>query len=426
MSFLSFHRELLSKNRSLQESYQQEIKNRSRLSLHNEELQWKLKQNSEKFTTALNELSKSYHDRSNYLTDCKNSLYGSILETSHESVSPKDNRTVAAGNISPPSSPVVKGVVEKSDSVSWVLEINDDESPEAMASRMVKRAGSFRGSFKERSPPFRRQLSLGPNVLSQSASATAIYHSTSQHSESPKSSGSSRQVKSARNRSISLSANEPKNLRRSPSESMASGYSKWQQSLQCQASSSPLMQRNLINNCADATKNVKINSSSLNSANLDDEKVIDSRTRSNSISTDGPVDVVFPILNQINEPVIDNNLSLLPAHKTVQTLKKRQQIKESAGEAMVSERSYANSEDDQSFGSDIDSMSASSSNTTSPSHSESNTKHHQHHRRHHFAIDEEAFMNKVVASLNSTRSTPMEVSWSEDADNDPYAHESSA
>lgn len=419
-SFLFFfHRELLSKNRSLQESYQQEIKNRSRLSLHNEELQWKLKQNSEKFTTALNELSKSYHDRSNFLTDCKNSLYGSILETSHESVSPKHNTTVS-GNISPPSSPVVKGVVEKSDYVSWVLEINDDESPEAMASRMVKRAGSFRGSFKERSPPFRRQLSLGPNVLTQSASATSIFR---QHSESPKSSGSSRQIKSARNRSISLSANEPKNLRRSPSESMACGYSKWEQSLQCQASSSPLMQRNLIalvnNVAADAKNNVKTNSSPSN--NSDDEKVIDSRTRSNSISTD-EVDVVFPVLNQINEPVIDDDLSLLPAHKTVQKLKKRQQIKESAGEAMVSERSYANSEDDQSFGSDIDSMSASSSNTTSPSHSESNTK----HRNHNFAIDEETFMNKIVASLNSTRSTPMEVSWSEDADNDPYAHESSA
>lgn len=396
------------------------MKNRSRLSLHNEELQWKLKQNSEKFTTALNELSKSYHDRSNFLTDCKNSLYGSILETSHDSASPKDNNTTVAGNISPPSSPVVKGVVEKSDSVSWVLEINDDESPEAMASRIVKRAGSFRGSLKERSPPFRRQLSLGPNVLSQSASATSIYQQR-QHSESSKSSGSSRQVKSARNRSISLSANEPKNLRRSPSESMACGYSKWQQSLQCQASSSPLMQRNLITlvNCADATNNVKTNSSSSSSSNPDGEKVIDSRTRSNSISDE--VDVVFPLLNQINEPVIDDDLSLLPAHKTVQKLKKRQQIKESAGEAMVSEQSYANSEDDQSFGSDIDSMSASST-TTSPSHSESNTK----HLRNHFAIDEETFMNKIVASLNSTRSTPMEVSWSEDADNDPYAHESSA
>lgn len=398
------------------------MKNRSRLSLHNEELQWKLKQNSEKFTTALNELSKSYHDRSNFLTDCKNSLYGSILETSNESVSPKDNQTVT-GNISPPSSPVVKGVVEKSDSVSWVLEINDDESPEAMASRMVKRAGSFRGSSKERSPPFRRQLSLGPNVLSQSASATSIFR---QHSESPKSNGSSRQVKSARNRSISLNANEPKNLRRSPSESMAGGYSKWQQSLQCQASSSPLMQRNLITlvNSGDATNNVEKNASSPSSpvANLDGEKVIDSRTRSNSISTDD-VDVVFPVLNQPNESVIDDDLSLLPAHKTVQTLKKRQQIKESAGEAMVSERSYANSDDDQSFGSDIDSMSATSSNTTSPSHSESNT---QLRRHHHYAIDEEALMNKIVASLNSTRSTPMDVCWSEDADNDPYAHESSA
>lgn len=303
----------------------------------------------------MNELSKSYHDRSNFLTDCKNSLYGSILETSNESVSPKDNGTVAA-NISPPSSPVVKGVLEKSDSVSWVLEINDDESPEAMASRMVKRAGSFRGSFKERSPPFRRQLSMGPNVLSQSASATSICR---QHSESQKSSCSSRQVKSARSRSISLSANEPKHLQHSPSESMTCGYSKWQQSSQCQASSSPLIQRNLMTlvNDDDAKNNVKTD---LPSSNSDGEKVIDSRTRSNSSDE---IDVDFPVLNQINETVIDDDLSLLLAHKTVQTHKKCQQIKKSAGEAMFSERSYTNSEDDQSFGSDIDSLSESSSNT---------------------------------------------------------------
>lgn len=48
---------------------------------------------------------------------------------------------------SPPSdgsvSPKVLGVVEKSDSVSWVLEI--DESPIAVASRMLRRANSLRG-----------------------------------------------------------------------------------------------------------------------------------------------------------------------------------------------------------------------------------------------------------------------------------------
>lgn len=356
----------------------------------------------------MNELSKSYQDRSNFLTDCKNSLYGSILETSHEqnsSTSSKD--TFIAGNISPPSSPVVKGVVEKSDSVSWVLEINDDESPEAMASRMVKRAGSFRCSIKERSPPFKRQLSLGgANVLCQSASATSLLR---QHSESPKSSGA-RLVKSARHRSNSLNVNaETKGVQRSPSEQMPGGYSKWQESLELEpkASSSPLMQRN----------------SKMNGATVVEEKieppVIDSRTRSNSISADD-VDVDFPVLNQ--EPVIDLRATLLPAHDTVQKLKKRPQIKESAGEAMVSERSYANSEDDQSFGSDMDSMSASTSSATSPSHSEPKLALH----RQQFAMDEEAFMNKIVASLNSTRSTPMEVSWSEDGDNDPYAQESSA
>lgn len=64
---------------------------------------------------------------------------------------------------SPPSdgsvSPKVLGVVEKSDSVSWVLEI--DESPVAVASRMLRRANSLRGiPSKKKSQRDQQSLTL--------------------------------------------------------------------------------------------------------------------------------------------------------------------------------------------------------------------------------------------------------------------------
>lgn len=97
----------------------------------------------------------------------------------------------------------------------------------------------------------------------------------------------------------------------------------------------------------------------------------------------------------------------LPTHPSVQDLKKCQQIKESAGEAMVS---GTNSEDEEgSLASSDDSMSAGSSHSddgSSPS------------DRHHSSIDYD-FMHIVVASLDGT---PMEVSWSEE--NDHYPNES--
>lgn len=417
------YRDLALKNRSLQDSYQQEVKNRTRLTLHNEELQWKLKQNSEKFTTALNELSKSYQDRSNFLTDCKNSLYGSLLETTHENTIDKTLFAHTSENVSPPSSPVIKGVVEKSDSVSYVLEINDDESAEAMASRaigMVKRAGSFRCSFKEKSPSFKRQLSIGgTNPLSQSASASSLMR---QHSDSPNKtfSPSPRQSKSSRMRSNSLSVNsEPKKVLRSPSGNMPNDYAKFaafEGSLP--TASSPIAIRERI-----ASTNGDFSHLMDEHIEIDAAASVNSRTRSSSVSTDD-VDVDFPPASpQPSDSKMSHSSSrrndLCAALLPQQKLKKCQQIKESAGEAMVSS---VNSEDDQSFGSgsDVDSMSASSSSATSPSHTDVN----KHGRQ--LTIDEEALMHKIVASLSSTRSTPMEVSWSEDADNEHYAHESSA
>lgn len=64
-------------------------------------------------------------------------------------------------DLSPPASPQIKAVVEKSDSVSWVLEIA--EPPEIVASRLVRRAGSFRNS----TPPPKKNTSSPNHQIQQ-------------------------------------------------------------------------------------------------------------------------------------------------------------------------------------------------------------------------------------------------------------------
>lgn len=87
-------------------------------------------------------------------------------------------------DLSPPSSPKVKGVVEKSDSVSYVLDL--DESPEVVASRIVRR--SFRNSTPPKSTPTKSPANKRPrmksNPLSLSASASAILPSKSERARS--------------------------------------------------------------------------------------------------------------------------------------------------------------------------------------------------------------------------------------------------
>ncbi|XP_050087268.1 uncharacterized protein LOC126572197 isoform X2 [Anopheles aquasalis] len=189
-------KDLQQKLKLLQDNLSQESKIKSRLSLHNEELQWRLKQNSEKFTLAYAELSKSYHENSSYmmLNASKSSLDhtvgaggGSQLQSQsqqqqqhplhHTSRSSCSDRFFDMDDISPPTSPVIKGMVEKSDSVSWVLEI-DDEPPEVSASRMVRRAGSFRsGAAYTESVAKRPKCGLNQSNgggIQQSTSAASI------------------------------------------------------------------------------------------------------------------------------------------------------------------------------------------------------------------------------------------------------------
>lgn len=368
------------KNKSLEESYQVEIKNRRRLSLHNEELQWKLKQNSEKFTTALMELSKSYQDHSSMLSDCKNSLYGPILETCNDEESGSSKHVLFESNneLEPTSPAVMKGVVKKNESVSWVLEMNDEESAEALANRIVKRTGSFRSGITEKSPTFKRQYSLGANALTQSASATSIVR---QHSESPR-------QKSPRNRSNSFTVScESKQIMKAPTEYLEL----------CE----PLM----TSSPAASRRSCKISSD-----DYTEEPKSSTAKQSNIPSNNG---LITCDTSSFSSPRTEL-YSPMPLH---QHRNKCQRIKNSAGEAMI--RSI-HSDDEASFGSgsEIELLSPASSNNTSPSHSEGNKL------SYNISVEEDAFTNKIVASLNGT---PMEVSWSEDGDNDINdAHESSA
>lgn len=117
------------------------------------------------------------------------SFYSSSFNERHSSLSrPSFERTLSfrersnpdrlwKDDLSPPNSPKVKGVVEKSDSVSYVLDL--DESPEIVASRIVRR--SFRNSTPPKTTPTKSPSNKRPRMkfpLSLSASASAILPSS--------------------------------------------------------------------------------------------------------------------------------------------------------------------------------------------------------------------------------------------------------
>jgi myosin heavy subunit len=161
----------LERQLSEMESVHQESKQSKRLLLRSEELQWKLKQTVES-VTALAALSgasmtdflqassakgTSPHSSAQSLADSDTATAGNKLFSTRPSKRPLSTSrshnsdcsdlsvgsATAAGRsglgedveTSPPASPKVKGVVEKSDSISWVVDI--DELPEANASVRV-------------------------------------------------------------------------------------------------------------------------------------------------------------------------------------------------------------------------------------------------------------------------------------------------
>lgn len=125
-------------------------------------------------------------------------------------------------DLSPPTSPVIKGVVEKSDSVSWVLEM-DDEPPEITASRMVRRAGSFRSSIATGSQDVKRQRCFNNslNGIQQSSSVGSILK---QQDVSPSKALGASATPRLRSKSVSIKAatEPPKKIVRSNSGASSS------------------------------------------------------------------------------------------------------------------------------------------------------------------------------------------------------------
>lgn len=377
-------KELIQRNKHLQEVYAQEVNKCNRLSRHKEELQYRLKQNSEKYNHVLNEFSRSYsHDTSSGLLHSSSKSLISDLENSM-CANKSQLDFFEMDDVSPPSSPIIKGVVEKSDSVSYVLEI-DDEAPEKVASRVVRRVGSFRLSSSEKnnhSPiPKRQRCQLNP--LSQSASATAILRPTNDAASPLKATASPRLSQRTRSKSVcvkdssAVAPTTPENTKqivRSKSNNSTTSarttMDPWGGD-QPMCTSSPF-EKNHRHISEETLEPTSDNSLTLTSSpdhhnhhrglyhddvNYDDDYATSYR----------PKRITCDTAALITER--DELCPSLPSHPSMQDMKKIQNLhpKESAGEAMVS---GSNSEDD-------------------------------------------------ASSLCGGGSTPMEVSWSEDGDHYP-------
>ncbi|KAL5278689.1 hypothetical protein ACFFRR_003357 [Megaselia abdita] len=155
---------------TLEKKHNHDSQVRTQLSYDKEQLQYQLRQKAEQLHCLEEQFKQSIN--------CSNL---SIL--SNEDFIPTRNSSVIEMNdCSQPVSPL-KLSIEKPNSISWVLEM-DDETPRDAANKIVRRAGSFRSMS---------------NPLSQSASATQINNRQSVHSN-----GNLR----ARSKSMSIKNNE--------------------------------------------------------------------------------------------------------------------------------------------------------------------------------------------------------------------------
>ncbi|KRT80739.1 hypothetical protein AMK59_4917 [Oryctes borbonicus] len=169
----------------LEESLTEEVNQNKRLKQRNEELQWKVEQNREIMNRILEQteeggdrsaLSTSLHERILLMGRPILKQTPPFQERNNPSSSRKSKNSCDLNMIdfSAPSSPKVKGVVEKSDSVSYVLEM--DESPDVAASRILRR--SFRNSTPPKNTPIKspsnKAQKTKSNPLCLSASTSAI------------------------------------------------------------------------------------------------------------------------------------------------------------------------------------------------------------------------------------------------------------
>lgn len=116
----NFERQVSHENEMLHESIHQISKQNKRLAQRNEELQWRLRQKNEWVSVLANQLASPRLSRS------------SGPEHTEHALSPDKSDPHS-------SSSMVKFVVEKSDSVSWTLEIDDESSSKGAASDLLSR-----------------------------------------------------------------------------------------------------------------------------------------------------------------------------------------------------------------------------------------------------------------------------------------------
>lgn len=339
----------------MQKAYNHESIKRKRISCDNEQLQYNLKQRTEQLLLVQTQLQEQLSNCSQ-LDASLNYSRNSSMRASLDCAAARCNAS-SSSTSSPPASPVIKGVIERNDSVSWVLEM-DDETPQVAASKLVRRAGSLRSTC-ERSPTQRRQLSQsasgasgasntsnghanghahhshGPNPLSQSMSATILMRTQSHEPESPR--------PLCRARSQSICGNQ-KTTTTAPAASVEPSLPDWHPEELRASSPQPLP-----------------------------------------------------------PPPVDMRARCSTMNKAMN--KKFQEIQESAGEAMVS---GANSEDESCSASSEDMRSSSASSTASAAGMSLSKRPKQPSR---MSIEEALLLEQV----NSLNGTPMEVSWSEDA-----------
>ncbi|KAL9929679.1 toucan isoform 2-T5 [Glossina fuscipes fuscipes] len=392
----------------IQKAFNHETVKRTRLSYDNEALQWQLKQRSEQLhivEAKLAELSAS--------NEMMNSSSLGLINRSMLNGSSVTNSTHVE-DVSPPSSPVVKGVIEKTDSVSWVLEM-DDETPEVAASKLVKRAGSFRSV--ERSPSTRRQLSVsanaamcnsnalnnsnnsmigaGPHPLSQSMSATSVIR---EHSKEATNEFINRAQSRIRSKSVSVKGTETG-----------------------QKSTKKLIRQHSGGNNRKIELTANVWKESLVTSSPYTVRPRSSNFKRESSSEHGDQEILFRRSSPSSKLITCDTSSLnsgerlemrsLPSHPSVHDLKgnkKCQEIQESAGEAMVS---GTNSEDESCSASSDDMASSVSTSSAAASDSTSSSSSNQ-IKNPHISLEEVLLIKKI----NNLSATPMEVSWSEEGD----------
>jgi hypothetical protein len=370
---------------------------------------------------AISELSKSYHEQSFRNTSLQDYNDKSNVSMMEDECFGDDD----CDGVSPPTSPIIKGVVEKSDSVSWVLEI-DDEGPEALATRMVRRAGSFRSDKCSPSPVPKRQKCQNNTSIQQSASATSILRHHSEPSPQKLS------ANSVRSRSKSMCAKlkagtpePPKKITRSSvvGQKRLEIPSAWREP-KPRKDQDPNEEEPLIIDETDHGKEDFL---------LEEQELNDvipfSRSRSSTFNAGTGYEQFHrdkaPNFKKSRENrglITCDTASLATAQQTKKNLKLRRP-KVAAGEALVS---GSNSEDDEEISASSTCSSSATSSTscsatsTSPS-SPSNSLSHSGN------IGDPLMMRKIVARLNNGgnnsrmelltgSNTPMEVSWSEEGE----------